>query len=237
MHINNYNTIAKIKIKFLRFVICSIYLRKTTIIISRAKMSIVVYYSNISKNRDFLFESKNNISLAFYVDIIDFFIKTIIARNNINKSMQISRNYRLDYIIEIDYSNVFLISANKNIRNFIVKESKTIYQNNWFKKLVFACAIVYVTTSTILFAIVHNNFQSDLRKAFIIFDSLLLYLLSKKSFANKTILFNKIIIYNLSFKYVDIFSQIVKNYSILWQDINFANFSKENWIRISLKLN
>jgi len=87
VYINNCNIIINVEIKFSKLVVRLIYLQKIIVIFLRTEISIVVYYFNISKNRDFLFKSKNNTSLVFYANIIDVSTKTIIARNNNNKSI------------------------------------------------------------------------------------------------------------------------------------------------------
>jgi len=120
VYIGNCDVIVKIKIKFSKSIICLVYLRRIIIIFSRTKMSLVVHYFDVLEDRDFLFELKNNIILTLYVEIINVSIKAIIARNNSNKTIQISRNYRLDYVVGINYSNAFLVNASKNVRNLVI---------------------------------------------------------------------------------------------------------------------
>lgn len=130
IYIDNCDVITQIEIKFSKFVICSIYLRKTIIISSRTKMPLVVHYLDVSKDRDFLFKSKNNTSLIFYVKIINISTRAIIARINNNKLIQIFCNYCLDYDVEINYSNTFIVNANNYICNLVVRKLKFTYQNN-----------------------------------------------------------------------------------------------------------
>ncbi len=87
-----------------------------------------MHHFSVSKDRNFLFELKNNIILAFYVSMINVSTKAIIARNDNDKSMQISRNYRLDHVVKMNYSNVFVVDAkNKDVRNLVVRKLKAIH--------------------------------------------------------------------------------------------------------------
>lgn len=79
IYIDNCDVTIKIKIKFLKSIICSIYLRRITIISSHTKISLVVHYFDVLENRDFLFELENNIILILYVSIINVSIKAIIT--------------------------------------------------------------------------------------------------------------------------------------------------------------
>lgn len=94
-------------------------------------MPLVVHHFDVSNDRDFLFESKENIILIFYVEMMNVAIKAMIARNDNDKSMQIPRNYRLDYVVEINYLNAFVIDVmNDDVRNLVVRKSKVIHQND-----------------------------------------------------------------------------------------------------------
>jgi len=131
VYIDNCDVTTHVEIKSFKFVIRSIHLQKTTIISSRTKMSLVVHHFDVSKDRDFLFEFENNTILAFYANMINASTKAIIARNDNDKSMQISRNYRLDHVVEINYSNAFVVEArNEDVRNLIVRELKITHQDS-----------------------------------------------------------------------------------------------------------
>jgi len=56
------------------------------------------------------------------------FTKTIIARNDNDKLMQISRNYQFNHFVKMNYLNAFVVDAsNENIRNLVVQKIKAIY--------------------------------------------------------------------------------------------------------------
>ena len=53
---------------------------------------------------------------------------------------------------------------------------------------------------------------------------------------DEVILLNEIIIHRSSNEVVEVFRDLINDYSDLFIDIDFANFSEENWMRISLKI-
>jgi len=111
--IESCNIIVSIKIRISNNVIFkSIYFRKFITISSRSKISIEIYYFAILEDRDFLFESNEISHLTSYVYLINVITKTIILRNNIDRLVYISRNYRLEKLFEIKYLNAFYIDVN-----------------------------------------------------------------------------------------------------------------------------
>ncbi len=167
--------------------------------------------------------------------MMDSSARAVIARNDTDKPVQIPRNYRLGHVIEMDYPNAFLISADEDVRNLAVREPKATHQDGWFKKLVSACATAYVAASAIPSASVHEDPLGGLRRSSVTAHPSLPQLPLEKPSANETVLPNGITICNSSLRNVDTFSQIVKDYPTLWQDTGFANLPEENWMRIPLK--
>lgn len=111
--IKNYNIIISMKIRISNNVIFkSIHFKKSTTISSQLKILVEIYYFAISKDRDFLFELNEISHLISYAHLIDVTTKTIILRNNIDKSMYIFRNYHLKRLFEMKYFNVFYIDVN-----------------------------------------------------------------------------------------------------------------------------
>ena len=107
-----------------------IHLRKIIVIFLNTKIIISIYNVTLLNNRDFLFESNNNIKLSMYVHFVNAFTFSIIIRNEQNVLIQISRNYRLSRIFELDFSNIFYIenSNQNNVRHLIIKKLKFVHQ-------------------------------------------------------------------------------------------------------------
>ena len=107
-------------------------MRKIIVIFLHAKIIIFVHNVTLSINRDFLFKSNNDINLSIYAHLVDAFTFFIVIRNEQNVSIQISRNYRLDRIFELDFANVFYINdSNKNnVRQLTIKKLKFVYRND-----------------------------------------------------------------------------------------------------------
>ena len=105
-----------------------IHLKKIVIISSHIEMTISVHNVNLSVSRDFLFESENS-KLVMYVHLIDVSTTAILIRNDKNISIKISRNYRLDRVSELDFSNVFHIDNSNDVRHLAIKKSKTSHRD------------------------------------------------------------------------------------------------------------
>ena len=222
-----------------------IHLKKIVIISSHIEMIISVHNVNLSVSRDFLFESENS-KLVMYVHLIDVSTTAILIRNDKNISIKISRNYRLDRVSELDFSNVFHIDNSNDVRHLAIKKSKTSHRDEWFKKLISVCATTYVvaiaikieTTSIDFFNLVNVLISSSTSE---VSDLSIASLSSlRKSFADvssssEIVLFNDVIIYNSESNTVDFFVKIVNDFSTLWHDIDFASMSENKWMRISLK--
>ena len=90
-------------------------------------MIISIHYlvDNIFNDRNYFFES-NEIELILYVHFMNIFIEIIFVRNDDKQTVKISRNYRLDYFIELDYSNAFFV--NDDNVDLIMKTSRIIHK-------------------------------------------------------------------------------------------------------------
>ena len=251
--INNINVFIALNIRSFKIVIQRlIHLRKIIVIFLHAKMIIFVHNVILSINRDFLFELNDDINLSMYVYLVDVFTFFIVIRNEQNMSIQISRNYRLDRIFEFDFINIFHIndSNNNNVRYLIIKNFKSIYRIDWFKRFIFAYITIYVIIVVIeIFNIEIFTFVVQV-SSLIIISSLDIELKLRKSFANifnvkkffanffnsKKITFsNDVTIYN-SFV-TNSFAQIMKIFFAFWHEIDFVKMSKNKWIRIFFKTN
>ena len=135
VYINNYEITIFLNVKTSRKIVHTlIHVRKTINISFYFKITIIVYYITISKNQDFLFESKI-LKKNLYAYLININCKNILVRNNNNKIIQISRNYYVSRIIKIDFSNIFQISTKNNIVDLILRKFFIKHNINWFKKI------------------------------------------------------------------------------------------------------
>ena len=109
-----------------------IHLRKIIVVFLYIEMIISIYNFILSNNRDFLFESNDDLKLSIYAYLVDTFTFFIVIRNEQNVSIQILKNYRLNHISKFDFSNVFYIdnSNENNVRHLIVKKFKFLHRIN-----------------------------------------------------------------------------------------------------------
>ena len=107
----------------------SMHIKKTIIVSSQSEMIISIHYlvDNIFNDRDYLFES-NETELILYAHLMNTFIEVILVRNDDKQVVKISRNYRLDYFIEFDYSNAFFV--NDDNADLVMKASRITYLQN-----------------------------------------------------------------------------------------------------------
>ena len=92
-------------------------------------MIISIHYlvDNIFNDRDYLFES-NETELILYAHLMNISIETILVCNDDKQAVKISRNYRLNYLTELDYSNAFFVRSKSS-------ESSRDCDSNFVKQL------------------------------------------------------------------------------------------------------
>jgi hypothetical protein len=90
----------EIRIFFKNMITNILHARFITIIFSHSMIIISIYRTSLSSNRDFLFASKE-LNVFIYAHIIDTSINAIMTKNHSNRSMKISRNFRLEVITKI----------------------------------------------------------------------------------------------------------------------------------------
>ena len=100
----------------------------------------------IFNDRDFFFEF-DNINFTIYAYLMNASIQVVLIRNDNFKVVKILRHFRLKYLIEMNYSNVFFV--NENIVELIIKISRSSYKFSWFKKIIDLFVIVWIVTIVI----------------------------------------------------------------------------------------
>ena len=246
----------------------SIHARKITVIFSHNELIFSMHYTIVSFDRNYLFES-DELNFSFYVHLINSIFKHIVVRNENSQTVHISRNCRVDHMIEIDFINVFQIHVDEisEIVELTLRRSARAHKSNWFKKIIIATYVVINMITNIAestFAIVvsiskaFHNFTLSQREIFtqlnVQFSSVCYSDFQSLVFANDTseisnlssnvkfvkfvtkIVFeNDVTIYRSSKNAVKTFTILIFEYLDLWKNIDFAQFSQENWMRISLK--
>ena len=241
----------------------SVHIKKTIIVSSQSEMIISIHYlvDNISNDRDYLFES-NETEFILYAHLMNIFIEAILVRNDDKQAVKISRNYRLDYLTELDYSNAFFV--NDDNVDLTMKASRTTHKISWFKKII----VIFVTTLVVITVVVTSaqsvitaislairieSISSLISASSVEVSSLSQAFDLRKSFTDQTfdlterlkfsttlitsssniVLSNDIIIY--SSNDAEVFRNLIAEFSTLWTDSEFADLSEKNWMRISLR--
>ena len=202
-------------------------------------------FLNLTKIKTWIYSfSLFDIEFSLYVHLINAFTKTILVVDNTNEIIRISRNFRLNKLIEFNYFHVFHLKEDFDITKLIIHKLKFNHKSFWFKKVISMFVVVAIVAieikQSITFLSKITNFQIvkyvttfvlDLKKFFLFFEK-------QKIFSNILkiiIMSNDVIIHR--FIETIFFANIIKKYSLLWKNIEFVKLSKKNWMRISLKSN
>ena len=185
--------------------IASVHSTKIMIISSQIEQIVRIHKISLSE-RDYIFESAD-VNFFIYSHLIDITIDVILIRNDNDKEIKISRNFRLSKLVELDYINVFQI--NHEWSDLVLRKSKAQHKSFWLNK-VFTATVTHI-----------NNHDE-------VFDEI------DKSIKNVKMT-NDIIAHNSSEEVIHEFNRFIIEFSHLWIDQEFADLFMKNWMRLSLK--
>ena len=144
VYIDSCEVIASLEIRTSRVTIqTSVHARKITVIFSHSELILSMHYTTVLFDRDYLFEP-DELNLSLYVHLVDFIFKHIVVRNEDNQAVHISRNCRVDHMIEIDFINAFQIHVDQvsEIVDLVFRRSIRTHKISWFKKIIIATYVV-----------------------------------------------------------------------------------------------
>ena len=122
-----------------RFQRLSIHVLKTTTIFSEIEYFVNIHNIILSK-RDYFFELTSTANFSIYFHIVNSKRNFILMRNDIEKFITISRNFRLKMLNEMNYFNVYMIYL--EVSNFAIKFLESKHQIFWFNKVLLVYAII-----------------------------------------------------------------------------------------------
>ena len=196
------------------FRIASVYAVKFVTISFHSEQTIVIHKIFLF-DRHYIFESTET-NFSIYLHVVNITINVVLIRNEKDKIVKISRNFRLEKLMKLDYSNAFLI--NHDLFDLVIRNSKSQHKISWFRK---------VLTNVTTLATIHISMKiSTIR-----FDKV-----NEIKKCNIDVLMtNEIIAHNSFKKAIETFSQLINEYSKLWTNQEFVNLSGKNWMKLSLK--
>ena len=165
----------------------SVHSTKIKIIASNSEQLIFIH-KIFASDRNYLFESSQTANVSVYAHMLDNDINSILIRNNCDRSIKISRNFKLSMLSESYYINAFQIDT--NMSELALKTFKFEHKISWFKKI-----FVVVTAYAANISQKSNDFHQI-----------------------ETLLINDIIIHNFSFQAVKVFINLLNEYHIIWTD-------------------
>jgi hypothetical protein len=137
--------------------------RFITIISSYSMIIISIHHSNLSSNRNFLFESADLI-ISMYAHTLNNFISDVMIKNESSRSIKISRNARLKKIIEILYSNVFHVDFSDtsyvDVHSYVERKSARVHKKSWFKRVLKAAMIAYIVVVAVFSTLEEEKFSN-----------------------------------------------------------------------------
>jgi hypothetical protein len=132
VYIDNCDVIVILNVKIFRIIVhTSIHARKIIIVFSHIEIVLSIHFIIIFANRNFLFESKI-LNLSLYVHLTNVEFKNIIVKNDNDKFVYISRNCRVKRMIELNFSNAYMITIDddNDVVEFAIKKSFTKHKIN-----------------------------------------------------------------------------------------------------------
>ena len=185
--------------------IASVHSTKIMIISSQIEQIVRIHKISLSE-RDYIFESAD-VNFFIYSHLINITIDVILIRNDNDKKIKISRNFRLNKFVEFDYINVFQIDHEWS--DLALRKSKAQHKSFWLNK-VFTTTITHINN--------HDVVSDEIDKSI-----------------KDVKMTNDIIAHNFSEQVIHEFNRLIIEFSHLWIDQEFADLFMKNWMRLSLK--
>ena len=187
----------------------SVHFTKFCIVSSRTEISISIHRISLS-DRDYFFElTKANFSI--YCHIVDTITNVVLIRNDKNKTVKISKNFRLNKFVELEHFNAFHVNSESS--NFVIRRLKSEHKKFFFQQILKSIMNDSDNTISVFLSIINET---------------------KNSFKD-VVLSNEITIHNSFTDVVKSLSKLITEYSTLWTNQGFANLSEKNWMKLSLK--
>ena len=131
-----------------------VHVKKSLVVPPHSQVQIPIHHHNGSlPDRNFFFEP-DELNLTLYAHLVDLSTIAILAKNDLDRAVQILRNFRLGTIQEADFDNCYhIISGQEDTVDLASCRPPKEYQGGWlkrvFKKVVaaFAIALLAITAT------------------------------------------------------------------------------------------
>lgn len=148
--------------------------------------------------------------------------------------VQIPRNFCLRHLIQLNHSNAYHVIG-KNAKDLVIYRLRTKYQTNQLKKLLVtynATGVAVNAGSAPIFIVNQTSVSTVLSSRIDSLDVLKL----KSTLVAEVVILNEMTIHESKKDAIDIFFKLIKEYPKVWVNTGFANFPKDNQMKILLKL-
>ena len=124
----------------------SIHAIKTFVIPPKSECLMSVHVMISLSERDFLFEFSKTSNLFIYAHVVDSITSSILIRNDDEQFMKISRNFRLETLMKLDYINAYQANS-EDVSDLAIRHFKSKHKATWFQKIIFVVAFCHNLTS------------------------------------------------------------------------------------------
>lgn len=206
-----------------------VHATKTVVLPPHSEIQVPVHSIESLPDRDYLFEPAE-VNFSIYAHLLNPSTKAIIARNDSDKPIKISRNFRLGKVVEMDGIGAHIAETEES--ELALRVPKSTHKSSWLKRALVACATAAAAVAP-MSAPVSPTYSATSSPAIAAYSAITTptHVLPMA----ETILPNGVTVHQSSAEAVKTFTDIVNDYPKLWTDQGFADLPEDNWMKIPLK--
>ena len=196
------------------------------------QVAIPIHYRATLPERDLLFKPDDS-ELTLYAHIVDSSVESILARNDSEVPVTISRTTRLGHVTEIPYDSCYLASG--ELAHLASKPPKKIRQQGWHQRMLKAATAFLATNIPVAgsTATVSTGSASVAENPASVATNPASVGTNPASVA-ETLLPNGVTIHGRDAATTAL-AEVVNAYPVLWKDSGFVDLPEDRWMRIPLK--
>ncbi len=183
------------------------------------QVSIPIHYHATLPERDLLFEPDES-ELTLYAHIVDSSVEAVLARNDSDVPITLTRKTRLGHIAEIPYDSCYLASS--ELAHLASRPPKKVRQQGWHRRILKAATAFLATNAPVaISASISTNPAS---------------VSTSPASVAETLLPNGVTVHGKRKDPATIaLAEVVNAYPTLWEDSGFVDIPQDRWMRIPLK--
>lgn len=215
-----------------------VHIKKSIVIPPRSQVQIPVHHASLPK-REFFFEP-DQLNLTLYAHLVDSSLSNILAKNDSDQTIKVSRNLRLETVQEADFDNCYHVTeGQKDVVELASRHPAKKHKGSWikrvFNKFVTTSAVTMLATAAVAVSAVPATFP--VTTGMVPTPALSTFSpptpkVAVATSATDTILSNGVTIHENNSSSIQ---GLVEEFPTLWQEGGFAKLPEQEWMRIPLK--